>query len=357
MVAFVSIVRRRSVRFYLTDKNLVVVKRNLLHSVPKLPLTNMRKNPPLFVLLIALLMLSATARAQVLYESNGAAGTVGAYNALTGATINSNFINNSGSGDTDQGMAFDPITNILYVQHSSTISEYATTGAVINASFITGLTNNPFGLALSGGDLYVTNQGNNTVGEYNASTGATINASLINTGLSTPRGILVLGNTLYVVNRGTGTISTFNATTGASITPNFITGLVGPSGLTVSGTNLWVANTDSNSVGEYNVNTGAAIAPNFITGVIGDFDVKYFNGDLYVTERNIFLPQFGIGLFDANTGAAIHNPFINLPNGPIEVLVVPEASTWLTTALASALLAFQILRAAAFSRRLSARKR
>jgi DNA-binding beta-propeller fold protein YncE len=69
----------------------------------------------------------------------------------------------------------------LYVTQftGNSVSEYDTkTGALINASFITGL-NGPIGLALSGNTLFVVNQGNGTVGEYDATTGAAINANFI----------------------------------------------------------------------------------------------------------------------------------------------------------------------------------
>ena len=55
------------------------------------------------------------------------------------------------------------------------VSEYdATTAVAINPNFITGLKNNPFGLALSGNTLFVANAGtsssNGTVGKYDANT-------------------------------------------------------------------------------------------------------------------------------------------------------------------------------------------
>src|SRR5437867_8317849 len=39
--------------------------------------------------------------------------------------------------------------------------------------------------------IFVTNGGNNTIGEYNATTGATINSSFISSGLNDPVGIVV----------------------------------------------------------------------------------------------------------------------------------------------------------------------
>jgi hypothetical protein len=46
------------------------------------------------------------------------------------------------------------------------------------------------GLALSGNDLFVANQSGTTVGEYDATTGAAINANFL-TGLNLPAGLLV----------------------------------------------------------------------------------------------------------------------------------------------------------------------
>ena len=59
----------------------------------------------------------------------------------------------------------------------------------MNASLISGLTN-PVGIAVSGSNLFVADEGNGTIGEYTTS-GATVNASLI-TGLSNPWGIAVV---------------------------------------------------------------------------------------------------------------------------------------------------------------------
>jgi hypothetical protein len=107
---------------------------------------------------------------------------------------------------------------------------------------------------------------NCTVGEYNASTGAAINANFI-TGLNQTYAIALSGNNLFVTNNGGSTVGEYSATTGAAINSNFITGLSYPSGLVLSGNNLFVANVGSDTIGEYNVTTGAAINANFITGL------------------------------------------------------------------------------------------
>ena len=66
---------------------------------------------------------------------------------------------------------------------SGTIGDYnAITGAVVNSSLVSGL-NSPYAIAVSGGDLWVANHGSGTIGEYNATTGAVITVSLVS-GLS-----------------------------------------------------------------------------------------------------------------------------------------------------------------------------
>jgi PEP-CTERM motif len=71
------------------------------------------------------------------------------------------------------------------------IGEYnAITGATVNASLVSGLSN-PLGIAVFGGNLFVSQYGPNTIGEYNAITGATVNASLVS-GLNGPYGIDVV---------------------------------------------------------------------------------------------------------------------------------------------------------------------
>src|SRR5262249_42880589 len=78
-------------------------------------------------------------------------------------------------------LALDGLNHLLVADRERDVVEQldATTGAIINANFITGL-NVPVGLALDDSNhLFVTNAGNNTVGEYNATTGAPINATFI----------------------------------------------------------------------------------------------------------------------------------------------------------------------------------
>src|SRR5215469_11598300 len=64
--------------------------------------------------------------------------------------------------------------------------------------------NDPGGIAVSGSNLFVTNQANGTIGEYTTS-GAIVNAALVS-GLNTQGGIAISGSDLFVTNYSSGTI-------------------------------------------------------------------------------------------------------------------------------------------------------
>jgi len=268
--------------------------------------------------------------------------TVGEYNGASGAPVNTNFI---GGLDAPTQMALSG--DVLFVANygNGTIGEYnATTGAAINPSFITGI-NGATGIAVSGNNLYVSNQTSSssspmfipgTVSEYDATTGAAINASFI-TGLSSPERLAALGNTLFVVNGDVGTnidtIGTYNATTGAAINARFLP-LFDPTGLVIAGNTLFVSNYDASvagggTVGEYNATTGAVINANFITGLNGPEGIVISGNDLFVAN---YLGGT-VGEYNATTGAVINADFITISD-PWDFAVsagssIPEPSTWL----------------------------
>ena len=94
----------------------------------------------------------------------------------------------------------------IYVANGGygTVGAYTNSGAAVNTSLISSV-NGPVGLALSGSDLFITNN-TDTVGEYTTS-GATINADLIS-GLQHPGGIVV-----------TPVPATFGLVTGLAVLP------------------------------------------------------------------------------------------------------------------------------------------
>ena len=107
----------------------------------------------------------------------------------------------------------------IYVTNSSgngTIGEYTTSGAVVNASLVSGL-NDPTGIAVSGSDLFVANHGDrhdwriHHVGS-NRERLAGLGVELIRSGIA------VSGSDLFVANYGTGTIGEYT-TSGATVKP------------------------------------------------------------------------------------------------------------------------------------------
>lgn len=80
-----------------------------------------------------------------LFVSETLGARVGAYNALTGAAINSSLIFGL---DLPEGLALSGTTLYVAVNEANTVGAYTTSGATINASLITGL-DSPFALAVA----------------------------------------------------------------------------------------------------------------------------------------------------------------------------------------------------------------
>jgi len=113
-----------------------------------------------------------------------------------------------------------PVT--IFGPHTGLVGEYGSSGAPIDASFLSGLSAQPV-LAVSGSDLFVA--AGTTIGECTTS-GATVNASLI-TGLGGETSIAVSGSHLFVANFATGTIGEYT-TSGTPIDTSLISGLYYP---------------------------------------------------------------------------------------------------------------------------------
>ena len=195
------------------------------------------------------------------FETNQWTYTVGEYNATTGAAVNASLI---GSAFYCNGIAisstgslyFDEDSNGGYLWRNIRPEDRSSTPAFSRAWPVPGR------WQLSGSILYVAHNSSTTVGEYDANSGAVINASFI-TGLNAPNGRFISGSTLFVTNSGSGSIGEYNAVSGAVINANFVTGLNNPGSVAVMGNNLYVSNSVANagySIGEYDATTGAPIS-------------------------------------------------------------------------------------------------
>lgn len=236
-----------------------------------------------------------------LYVADAGNGTVGTFNANTGAVINASFITGmSGSW----GMALSG--NNLYVAASTAqkIGKYdATSGAVINADFITGLSGHPSNLLVSGNHLFVANSyDGHTVGEYDAITGAAINPNFISLDTQwTPYGMALSGGNLFVSASFTsgsqqGYVAKYDAITGAEINGSFITGLPAyPVDLLVADNSLFVASVNI-GVGKYDVATGIEIDAGFITESGGALSLAFDPTPVPEPASGGVLFAFGIGM-------------------------------------------------------------
>jgi WD40 repeat protein len=287
---------------------------------------------------IASLALSTVGRADDIFLVNGA-GNLGEF-TTSGATVNASLV--TGQGNGLQGIAASGdnvfITNIT----AGTIGEYNTADSTFNPSFITSLVA-PYGIAVSGDDLYVaTNSGGlTTIGEYTTA-GATVNASLITIPESysfQPESMVVSGGNLYVVlNSDSGTIGEYDATTGATINANLITGLYFPHSVTVLDGELFVgggAGYLGGWVAEYSL-SGAPINTSLVTGQGPISGIAASGGNLFVATGT--LDGNAVVEYDTS-GAIVNGAVVSTPDfpGPLALAIVaPEPSTLMMLAIGGA---------------------
>jgi hypothetical protein len=150
--------------------------------------------------------------------------TVAEYDATTGAMINANFINLNQGLQVAGSMAIDAANNHLFVVDYNDIREFdATTGATLNYYFAHADTPGPLAVD-SHNHLFV---GTNGVIEYNSITGAVINPNFITpTPASYPYGLALDDNNHLFLSRNDGntTVGEYNATTGAAVSVDLING-------------------------------------------------------------------------------------------------------------------------------------
>ncbi len=232
------------------------------------------------------------------------------------------------------------IGNNLFVESytNGTIGEYnATTGAAINSHLISGL-NSPEALATDGTNLFVANFGtagghNGSIGEYTTA-GAAVNAALI-TGLSNPAGLAVgasiSGNAraLYVAtgfnSSGSEGISEYN-TSGGTVNASFISDTKSPSGVAFAGNDLYVSNLSDNSVAHYNATTGSLFSGSILPGSTTNpqyLAIDAAGSNLYMTGTTGF-PNALVDVFSLPSGTLNGAPGLNSMDAPWGLFQVPE---------------------------------
>lgn len=152
----------------------------------------------------------------------------------------------------------------------------------------------PEGVAFDGTNIWVANEGSNTVTKLQASTGGVVGTYSVG---SSPYGVTFDGTNIWVANLGSNTVTELLASTGAAVG----TYSVGksPRNSAFDGTNIWVANTGGNNITELLASTGATVG----TYNVGDFpDAVAFDG------TNIWVANQGDGTLTkllASTGAVL----------------------------------------------------
>ncbi len=193
----------------------------------------------------------------------------------------------------------------------------------------------PFGLAIGGDTLYVSDISDHTIRTVNVTTGETTTlagshgGSADGTGSAarfySPRGLAISGNTLYVADGGNQTIRKVNVMTGQTTTLAGLAGNFGSAdgagsaarfspqvGLAISGDNLYVADFMNHTIRTVNVTTsetttlaGSAGNPGSFDGAGGAARLSSPSGlaikgnDLYVADAGNHL----IRKIDVTTGA------------------------------------------------------
>ncbi len=155
-----------------------------------------------------------------IFVANSALGTVGEY-TTSGATVNASLI----TGLTNL-LDIDVKGSDLFVANNGVVSEYTTSGALVDASLITGIYGSA--LVVSGSDIFVDNPSG--IGEYTTS-GATVNASLISVPF-VAGDIAVSGSDIFVGNGSSGTVAEYTIS-GATVDSSLISGLPDLTGIAV----------------------------------------------------------------------------------------------------------------------------
>ncbi len=275
------------------------------------------------------LLSAGSLAAQTLYVANYTADRVGIYDVSNPSTPGypTNF-----TATNVYGLAATGTT--LYATNynsSGSVGSYnATTGAPINTSLITGL-NTPTGLALAGSNLFVVDGGNNRIGRYNFTT-SSYDASFIS-GVS-GYAIAASESTLYVASYSGNSISSYNLSSGSLINSSMIAGLSSPTSLVVSGSILYYVSAYNSSgtsmIGRYDLNTNSNNL-SYISGLNAPSAIAVSGSTLYVTAYN----EATISNYDisgSSSGALITSSYISGLNAPLGLAVpysaVPEPATY-----------------------------
>jgi len=259
---------------------------------------------------------------------NSGAGTIAEYTTagkLVNATLVSGLVNPVAIALSTSGTDLFVVSQGAFPgEGTGSIAEYTTAGAVVKASLVSGL-GDPTAIAISGTDIFITDGNAGTIAEYTTA-GVVVNASLV-TGLDDPSGIVISSgdpNTagdLFVTNQTTNSVGEYVVATGAAVNASLLVGLDQPTAIAQFDDELFVANSGTGGIGQYYTegNNDGLGGLNFYSNndFIGGLDQPggiaiSSGGNLFVTSagaplpNNMTLEMSGskIELFDNNTSSA-----------------------------------------------------
>jgi len=280
------------------------------------------------VLSVGAALSPATARGGYIYVVNYGSNTIGEY-TTSGGVVNAALISGL---HQPSGIAVSGSNLYVTNEHASSITgeppgigKYTTSGAVVNTSLVTDL-NWPFAIAASEPYLFVTrlyNPAHSAVAKYTTS-GTLVNDSLLY-GFATG-GIAVSGSNLFVT-KYNGTIGEYT-TSGATVNASLVSGLFGgfaEGGIAVYGSYLFVTDPTAGTIGKYTTD-GATVNASLVSGLSSPYYIAMSGSNLFVTNQG----NGTIGEYDATTGATVNASLISGLNSPLGIAVtgdVPEPSS------------------------------
>ena len=173
-----------------------------------------------------------------------------------------------GGLDSVAAFAIDGLGDIwLANDGNNSISEFGPTGAAISTSggFTGGGLSNPTGLAIdNSGDLWTSSPANNRISEFGSNgTAITTSSGYTGGGLNSPRSVAIdISGDVWLGNSSGNSISEFSSGGTAITTSSGYTGggLNSPRAASIDGSgNVWVANNGNSTISKFN-NSGTAIS-------------------------------------------------------------------------------------------------
>lgn len=291
----------------------------------------------LAMVVCGLLGAMGNAPAGTILVSDWSSNTVGEW-STTGALVNTSLVTGL---NQPNGVASTGDYVFVANQQGNTVGKYTSTGQLVDASFITGLSS-PTQLLVSGTSLYVMNNGTSKIGKYDTTTGAAVNASFVTLTDSSPFSMAISGTSLFVVAESTGHsensfVVEYSTTDGAflaDVIPSLPGAATGFYGLAASGQSLYVSFYYNNGfISEYST-SGTLVNAKLIDGLIGPQNIVVTGSSLYVLEigANNKIGEYTTSGQTVN--ASLVSGLSNARN--FTVVTVPEPSTGLLLVLGAA---------------------